>query len=111
MDPDGAFAWISIHHIVQALIFLIIMGVAAKRRNTRFAVSISLERSQYCRSIGFSAPALGPSEELIFRAFAITMIGLTVKGAAFNRKLSYANNLAAIILALGIGIIAGIPLA
>jgi uncharacterized protein len=36
VDPDGAFAWISVHHIAQALIFLIIMTIIAQRSGIRF---------------------------------------------------------------------------
>jgi uncharacterized protein len=50
--------------------------------------------------LGFQLLLSGPSEELIFRAFAITMLGLYVKGGLFNGTLSYANILAALIFAL-----------
>jgi uncharacterized protein len=30
IDPDGAYAWISVHHIVQALIFVIIIIILNK---------------------------------------------------------------------------------
>lgn len=36
IDPDGAFMWISVHHIVQAVIFLILMLVINKVSAIRF---------------------------------------------------------------------------
>lgn len=45
--------------------------------------------------LSFQLPLSGPSEKLIFRAVAITMLALVVKG-----RLSYANLIAAIIFGL-----------
>lgn len=42
----------------------------------------------------------GPSEELIFRAFAITMLGLVLKGRVFSGKVSTANIVAAVVFGL-----------
>ncbi|MGM0688791.1 MAG: CPBP family intramembrane glutamic endopeptidase [Bacillota bacterium] len=50
--------------------------------------------------LGFQLFLSGPSEELIFRAFAITMLALAVKGRIFKGKISYANMIAAIIFGL-----------
>lgn len=139
VDPDGAFAWISVHHIVQALIFLVIMAVIFQRRATRFGfgwgdrkvgfywvrlfalifcgyilvalviVSVTgtfqpfpypLTERNIAGQLGFQLLLSGPSEELIFRAFAITMLGFYVKGGLFHGALSYANILAALIFAL-----------
>jgi uncharacterized protein len=36
IDPDGAFAWISIHHIVQALIFLVLILAISKLGGIQF---------------------------------------------------------------------------
>lgn len=139
MDPDGAFAWISVRHIAQALIFLVIMAIISQRSGIRFGsgwgdrkigvfwvrlfalifgayivVSLiivvaagtfqpfpyPLTTRNVAGQLGFQLLLTGPSEELIFRAFAITMLGLRVKGRLFNGALSYANILAAGIFAL-----------
>ena len=50
--------------------------------------------------LGFQLFLSGPSEELIFRAFAITMLGLVLKGRGFSGKASYANIVAAVIFGL-----------
>ena len=126
IDPDGAFAWISVRHIAQAMIFLILMLVISKVSATRFGFGWGdrKEGLLYLRLfvliyIGFivvhrliillltgSLPVFwhpltarniighlsfqlllsGPSEELIFRAFAITMLGLLVNGVVFSNK-------------------------
>ena len=36
VNPDGAFAWISVHHIVQALIFLALMLAISKLGGVQF---------------------------------------------------------------------------
>lgn len=36
IDPDGAFMWISVHHIVQAVIVLILMIVLMRVSNNQF---------------------------------------------------------------------------
>jgi uncharacterized protein len=139
MDPDGAFAWISVHHSAQALIFLVIMPIIAQRSGIRFGfgwgdrkigffwvrlfalifgaymvVSLiiviatgtfqpfpyPLTTRNVAGQLGFQLLLSGPSEELIFRAFAITMLGLKLKGRLFDGALSYANILAAVIFAL-----------
>lgn len=50
--------------------------------------------------LGFQLFLSGPSEELIFRAFAITMLGLVVRRRAFSGKVSLANIVAAVIFGL-----------
>jgi uncharacterized protein len=50
--------------------------------------------------LGFQLFLSGPSEELIFRAFAITMLALVLKGRVFNGKVSVANIIAAFIFGL-----------
>jgi uncharacterized protein len=125
IDPDGAFAWISVHHIVQALIFLAIMVIITQRSGIRFGfdwgdpklgffwvrlfalifgvyIVISLlimlatgtfqpfpyplTARNVAGQLGFQLLLSGPSEELIFRAFAITMLGLYVKGGLVQRS-------------------------
>ena len=117
--PDGACAWISVHHIVQALIFLVLMLVITKLSEITFGfgwgdrqvgwhyvrlfvliflgytvVSLiivfltgTFQGFQYplnARNItgqlGFQLLLSGPSEELIFRVFAITMLSLMISG-------------------------------
>jgi len=152
-DPDGAFAWISVHHIVQALIFPILMFAISKGSAIRFGFGWgdSTVGLLYVRMIaliyvvyavvsmliivlsgsfqGFPYPLTmrnivgqlsfqlllsGPSEELIFRAFAITMLAFVVKDVVFRKdsgvgnavfkilggNLSIANLMAAIIFGL-----------
>ncbi|MBN2007077.1 MAG: CPBP family intramembrane metalloprotease [Anaerolineae bacterium] len=154
IDPDGAFMWISVHHIVQAVIFLILMLVISKVSAIRFGFGwgVRQEGLAYLRlfaliyigyvvvhrlivlvlsgslpvfwypltarniigQLGFQLLLTGPSEELIFRAFAITMLGLLLKGAVsdgekgpgkviatiFGGKISVANLIAAVIFGL-----------
>ncbi|MCH8533367.1 MAG: CPBP family intramembrane metalloprotease [Saccharospirillum sp.] len=139
IDPDGAFAWISVHHIIQALIFLIIMLIITKFTSIRFGfgwgdwrkgirwvgifslffvsyvvVSIiivlmagtfqafpyPLETRNIVGQLGFQLMLSGPSEELIFRAFAITMLTLLIKGRFRDGPLSHACIIAAIIFSL-----------
>jgi uncharacterized protein len=153
IDPDGAFAWISIHHIVQALIFLVLILAISKLGGIQFGfgwgdrqvgwfyvrlfalifagyvvVSLiitiltgSFQGFQYpmtARNIsgqlGFQLLLSGPSEELIFRAFAMTMLGLLITGtitqgetglgrvitSIFGAKLSIVNLIAAVIFGL-----------
>jgi uncharacterized protein len=153
MDPDGAFAWISVHHIVQALIFLALMLAISKLGGVQFGFSWgdrqvgwfyvrlfamifagyvvvsliitiltgSFQGFQYpmtARNIsgqlGFQLLLSGPSEELIFRAFAMTMLGLLITGnlargdssfgrvitSIFGGNLSIVNLIAAVIFGL-----------
>jgi uncharacterized protein len=152
-DPDGTFAWISVHHIVQASIFLILMFAISKGSAIRFGfgwgdskvglfyvrmialiyivyavvsmliivLSGSFQGFPYplttrniAGQLSFQLLLSGPSEELIFRAFAITMLAFVVKGVVFEKesgvgntvfkilggKLSIANLMAAIIFGL-----------
>jgi len=36
IDPDGSYAWISVHHIIQALIFLILMAGLSRFKSLEF---------------------------------------------------------------------------
>jgi len=139
IDPDGSFAWIAVHHIVQALIFMIIIFVitifkpldfgfkwgdtkVGKKYVLSFALIFgagslvshvitiltgSFQPFQYPLTatnifgqMGFQLLLSGPSEELIFRAFAITMLALFIRGRFLKGKISYANFIAAIIFGL-----------
>lgn len=155
IDPDGAFAWFSVRHIAQAVVFLMLMLVITRVSDIRFGFGWGdrKEGLLYLRlfvliyigyvvvhrlivlvltgslpvfwhpltarniigQLSFQLLLTGPSEELIFRAFAITMLGLLVKGVVFSSKdagvgkavftmlggqLSVANLIAAIIFGL-----------
>jgi len=139
IDPDGSFAWISVHHIVQAVIIIIIIFLINKIRpldygfgwgdqevGKRYLVSFTLiflagslmthllmiltssyQQFHYPLTavniigyLGFQLLLSGPSEELIFRAFAITMLGLVMTKRVLNGKASMANIIAAVIFGL-----------
>lgn len=153
IDPDGAFARLSVHHIVQAAVFLVIMLVVRQVSALRFGfgwgdhqvgwfyvrlfalifcgytvVSLlivfatgtfrflpyPLTARNIAGQLGFQLLLSGPSEELIFRAFAITMLALLVNGVVFSKdtgvgkvvfkilggELTVANLIAAIIFGL-----------
>jgi hypothetical protein len=155
IDPDGAFAWISVHHLAQVLIFLFLMLIISKVSTIQFGFGWGdrKEGLLYLRlfmlvyigyvvvhrlivlpltgslpffwhpltarniigQLGFQLLLSGPSEELIFRAFAITMLVLLVNGVVFRNKeagagkaafrvfgaeLSIANLIAAVIFGL-----------
>ncbi len=136
IDPDGAFMWISIHHIVQALLILIVVFILTKRFKVdfhlgmgnrevgfrylkRFLVIYSiyvvvafastiiisgvpsfqypLTAKNIVGSLGFQLLLSGPSEEVIFRAFAMTMFVLLISKGRLNKHLSYANLFAALV--------------
>lgn len=136
IDPDGAYAWFSVRHTIQALIFVLIIFVinkfkpmvfglgwgdkeVGKKLLTKFALYFAiysvvaysififlnafqqfpypLRALNIIGHLGFQALLSGPSEELIFRAFAITMLALVIQGGLFKGKLSWANIVAAAI--------------
>jgi uncharacterized protein len=139
IDPDGAYAWISVHHIAQALIFLMIIAAinrfkpldfgfgwgdkrVGKQCVLRFALffgiytagafltvflansfqhfAYPLTATNIIGQMGFQLLLSGPSEELIFRAFAMTMLVLVITGRVFGARVSHANIIAAVIFAL-----------
>jgi uncharacterized protein len=139
IDPDGSYGWISVHHIVQALIFLIIIvvlnrfkpldfgfGWGNKKVGKKYVLMFTLifgagsvvshlitvltgsfqqfgyplTATNIVGQMSFQLLLSGPSEELIFRAFAITMLALLIKGRVFHGKVSYANIIAAVIFGL-----------
>lgn len=139
VDPDGAFAWISVHHLVQALVFLLLMAGlrrsrprgfglgwgdrAAGRRYLRLFVPLfglytavtytvvvlsgsfqpfgyPLTATNILGQLGFQLLLSGPSEELIFRAFAITMLAPVVTGRILGNRVSAANTIAAVVFGL-----------
>lgn len=139
IDPYGSFAWISVHHIVQALIFIIFIIAVQKFKPVQFGFGwgnkvigkqyvllfsfffgiyaagafltviltgsfqqfgYPLTATNIIGQISFQLLLSGPSEELIFRAFAITMLALLLRGRVFNGKVSAANIIAAVIFGL-----------
>ena len=139
IDPDGAYAWISVHHLVQALIFVIIIiiinkfkpleygfGWGNKEVGRKYVLSFTLifgagslvthllmvltssfqqfayplTATNIIGQLSFQLLLSGPSEELIFRAFAITMLALVIRNRVFNGKASSANVIAAVIFGL-----------
>lgn len=139
VDPHDAYTWISVHHIVQALVIIIIIIVTNKCKpleygfdwgnkkiGKKYVLSFTLifgvgslgthlfaiftgsfQQFSYPLTItniigqlGFQLFLSGPSEELIFRAFAITMLALVIGNKVFNEKTSVANIIAAIIFGM-----------
>lgn len=139
IDPDGAFMWISVHHIAQALIIIFLIMMMNKASNIHFYLGFSnqdiglkytskfilyftgytivafmiiiisngFQLFQYpltLRNItgylGFQLLLSGPSEELIFRAFAISGFAYFVTDKSFNNKISYAVLFASIIFGM-----------
>jgi len=153
VDPDGAFAWRSVRHIVQGLIILILMVIISRVSDIRFGfgwgdrqvgwfyvrviglvylgfIVVSILLMLLTRSFqgfpyplnarniighfGFLALLTGPSEELIFRAFAMTMLSLMITGVVvpentgfgkvilkiFGGEITVVNLIAAVIFGL-----------
>lgn len=139
IDPDGSYAWISVHHIFQALVFLPIMIILGKVYGLDFGFhwgdksagkEITLKFFKYFTIynigafafiiltngfeifqfpltgnniigyMGFQLLLSGPSEELIFRAFAITLFALILKNKGFKGPVSAAGIIAAIVFAM-----------
>lgn len=136
IDPDGAFMWISVHHIVQALVIMILMFIFVKFTGVKFHLGLgnSVEGIKYLKRfmmvftvyvaiafiisiatdtfgqfiypltarnitgyLGFQLLLSGPSEELIFRAFSISLFAFFVTEKRINKHLSYAVLFASII--------------
>lgn len=139
IDPDGAFMWIVVHHVVQTLVVLLVLFVIAKigKINFRlgtgdkeagmkylkrfmlfftiyvvvaFAITIAADAFQpfqypmTARNVlgylGFQLFLTGPSEEIIFRAFAMTMFVVIANNKRLHERLSYANLFAIIVFAM-----------
>lgn len=139
IDPDGSFAWISVHHIFQAFVFLLIMVLIKKKYHLDFgfhwgdkttgkiitlrfikyftlynigsfaililtngfqAFQFPLTSSNIIGYMGFQLLLSCPSEELIFRAFAITMFTMLIKRKTITPHISPATLLAAVIFSI-----------
>lgn len=139
IDPDGAFMWISVHHIIQALVIVLLMLLFSGAFNIKFNLGLG-DRSvglKYLKrfALGFTVYTLiaflitflsgglqpfaypltlrniagylgfqlllsGPSEELVFRAFAISVFAGLVTNKRLNKHLSYAVLFASIIFGI-----------
>lgn len=136
IDPDGAFMWISVRHITQTLVILILIVVITKISKIQFNLGMGdkkigfsylkkfmiyftiytvivfavtvisggfqsfihpLNARNIIGYLGFQLVLSGPSEELIFRAFAMTMFAFLVSNKRLDRRMSYANLFAMII--------------
>ena len=139
IDPDGSYAWISVHHIIQAIIFIVIIALSKRSSSldyriewgninfgwkyfTRFTLifgiytiavftlliltdnvqpfNYPLTARNIFGQLSFQLLLSGPSEELIFRAFAITMFSSILKKRFLNGRVSAANLLAAVIFGI-----------
>ena len=139
IDPDSSFMWISIHHIIQGIVILILIFISHKLLSFDFKLGLGnkevgikylkrfmfffmiytvgaflsmiilngFQQFQYPLTginiagyLGFQLLLSGPSEELIFRAFAITIFTLLITEKRINKHISYANLFAAIIFGL-----------
>lgn len=136
LDPDGVFAWLFVHHIVQALIILVLMLVLMKRAGLDFGLHrghtrlgaryvilftgffflytvvvlamstllsgvmtlpFTLNARNLTGYLSFQLLLSGPSEELIFRAFLMTVLGVFIRSRLLNGKLSTVNLIAALV--------------
>ena len=142
IDPDHAFMWITVHHLVQAFIVLIIIAiiirftslsfpqfglqVGDKKRGLRYVKIFSLGFLVYAivsifmvlflntfntfpyplsfrniaGQLGFQLLLSGPSEELIFRAFSMTLLSLFISVRILGQRFSVANLIAAFLFVL-----------
>lgn len=139
-DPDGAFLWISIHHIAQMIMFVLLIliikrvrpeldfgfNIKEKKKGFKYvgiftigfiiytAIGITMTYFNgafvpYAKELsfrnvfgylGFQLFLSGPSEEILFRAFGMTMLGLVFKKRILKNKLSLNNLLIAMIFGL-----------
>lgn len=140
IDREGVFAWISIHHIAQAILFIPFFYLLKFiKKDVRFSLGLGNVRKGFkyviiftgifivYTGIGFTYAILtdtfvsydfrlnstnvigylsfqlflsGPSEELIFRAFAMTAVGLLYPKRIIKDKLSVSNLIAAVVFGL-----------
>ena len=136
VDPDGVFAWLYVHHLVQAGIVFILMLVLMRQTSLRFGLDggnqqlglkyvirftvffflytvvvlsistllsgvMTLPFTLNARNLGgylsFQLLMSGPSEELIFRAFLMTVLGVVIHSRLLGGKLSTVNLIAALV--------------
>ncbi|TVQ98362.1 MAG: CPBP family intramembrane metalloprotease [Spirochaetaceae bacterium] len=139
IDPDGAFAWFSVHHIVQAAVILLAIALIRRSRPIDFHLGLGNREAglRYLRRflpffalytagafitviaignfqpfhlpmtarniagyLGFQLLLSGPSEEIIFRAFAITLFSRWVTARRLHPRVSVATLFAAVVFGL-----------
>ncbi len=140
IDPNGVFWWISVHHVVQALMFIPLIFILKKIKpelsfgfglgdskrgmtyvfrftiffliytaigftitiigNSFNAYQFPINARNIFGYLGFQLFLSGPSEELIFRAFGITFLGIFFQKRILKGKVSLPNLLIAIIFGL-----------
>lgn len=139
IDPDGSFMWISVHHIVQALVIVPIMLILSSAFKIKFNLGLGdrsvglkyLKRFVMVFSVytliaflitffsgglqsfaypltfrnifgylGFQLFLSGPSEEFLFRAFAISVFAGLITDKRLNKHLSFAVLFASIIFGI-----------
>lgn len=76
IDPDGVFAWLYVHHIVQALIVLLIIAVVSRKTEIRFGFTLGNQ------AVGIAYVKKFTLYFLIY--VTITMIVITFIFNAFN---------------------------
>ncbi len=139
-DPDGAFLWISIHHIAQMVMFLILIilikyikpeldfgfNLKNKAKGFKFVWIFTVAFLVYtligflmnylngsivpyvndlnARNVfgylGFQLLLSGPSEEILYRSFGITILAIFFKKRILKGRLSISNLFIAIIFGL-----------
>ena len=139
IDPDGSFMWISVHHIIQALVIIPIMMILSRAFKIKFHLGLGdstvglkyLKRFILVFSVytliafiitlisggfqpfaypltarnvfgylGFQLFLSGPSEELVFRAFAISAFAGLVTDKRIHKYLSISVLFATIIFGI-----------
>jgi membrane protease YdiL (CAAX protease family) len=151
IDPQGVFMWISVHHIVQALFFILLMMIIKfsinffkhKNKETKIEINFgfglgnkkigfnyvwiftsaflfytligfsialitksfhppwfALSNRNIFGYLGFQLFLSGPSEEILFRSFGITLLALVWNKRIIKGSLSVANLVLAIIFGL-----------
>ncbi len=139
IDPDGSFMWISVHHIVQALVIIPLMIILSAAFKIKFHLGLGdisvglkyLKRFILAFSIytvvafivtyvseglqpfaypltamnifgylGFQLFLSGPSEEFVFRAFAISAFAGLVTDKKILKNLSFSVLFASIVFGL-----------
>lgn len=139
IDPNWSYAWISVHHIVQTLMFIPFILFLKKTTKLKFGFTLgdSKRGMQYVLkftiiflvytaiafgiafltdtfvpfrypmnnrnifgALGFQLFLSGPSEEILFRAFGLTILGAFFTKRIWKGKFSVANLLMGIIFGL-----------
>ncbi|MFU8787289.1 MAG: lysostaphin resistance A-like protein [Candidatus Izemoplasmataceae bacterium] len=136
MDPDGVFAWLYVHHILQMIVIILIILVIKKFTTLTFGFTsgnkevglafvkkftlyfflynvvlmVILVLSNQVTPLPFPINARnvtgylsfqlfmsGPSEEILFRAFIMTIVGFFISKRILSDRFSIANILAALV--------------